>query len=142
MLETLKTLAAQITARRAAGGDTDYAAELADLRAMAQAGPQPGAGFKWGAAGTIAHLGDCRTPTETKKAVAAAMKAAGFAYVNSAKMMGGSETLHDFMHPEVPGIKYQLHMRPFTRWKEKMASFSFEVKTTRLTYESLTRAKR
>lgn len=64
---------------------------------------------------------------EHKQKAIKALKEAGYVESNRGKMIGGSETLHIFSHPDYPNHKYKLHIRPRTVMGQKEASLTLSV---------------
>jgi len=64
---------------------------------------------------------------ETKKLIRFVAKSMGYPKTNSAKMLGGSETLEMFEHPERPNHKLLMHVKPRTVMGVRVAWISLSV---------------
>lgn len=89
------------------------------------AGPKPN-GFQLGENGTRLYKRSTNVKDDAND-VRVAMKKAGYNLTAKAKMMGGSETIETFRHPDHPNYSYKFHMSPRTRQGVREAQMDLSI---------------
>lgn len=75
-----------------------------------------------------------------KSRVDSALKGAGYKKAETSKMMGGSETITSYRHPDMPNHRYTLHAKPKTVFGTKEVTFTLRAETSHLKLSHLSLA--
>ena len=92
----------------------DFDTVVKRLRAIHQEGPRIPGMQPYGNAGQHAILYNPEKSKATLRAIHQALIQHGYVVSGTGKMFGGSETLKNYKHPDMPHHKYQVRVRPYT----------------------------